>query len=869
MKNESDSEYEIRRTIGKGNFGKVLLGISKKTGEKVAIKIIDKLKVNKTYNSEQIKREINIIQKMEHLNIIKIYRVENDLMKYKIIMEFCEKGELYEHIVKEKKLKQEEAAYFYFQLINGLEYIHSKSIVHRDLKPENLLITNNNILKIIDFGLCNYHDINKLLSTPCGSPSYASPEMVSGNNYDGILVDIWCTGIILFAMLSGYLPFEADDNYSLFKKIIKCEINYPSNISETSLDLIQKILVKEPKKRINIAQIKKHPFYLEGKKIFEETHREYIIKLENSNKKRLYSKFNSNGQFTNRKFEGKKNIFFIRKNFKNNIIKDFDKINLLENNLNYRNSFGESLKKNIPYFNVSLENNKKKKFDKNKLNKDNRIKRKNILNSNQNELDTIRNNKNKICLTENNDDKEIIKYIKPIMSPNNTERKILFNYKYFYESSHNRNNYRKFYNSKMLDGKNYSPSINSIGPYKRPKLRERTISLKKDNYENSSSPNKILKSNNITINNSPNLSERKSLIINNIKKYNKNERYKLINNSFIYQHKSFNAYSLKDDKIINEKNNNISNNSIEKNYERNNYLNNDLNIYYTLNSSQTIKKKNFRNNILFFNIFHKKIDKNKERNLYSNIKNISSQKKYNNNILNINNRRNNIEKNNLYYHGKTIDISENNIYINKKIDKINISENFEENISKNEKKSNKNFIQNNKTKNKLLSYHKKLFIKKHIINNKNLNKIQNKKTEISNLKKGKKKINALIFNNQINQVNIFKNDNNINSYNLNSIYFYSNPMEIEQNELDLKKILVSKNHLKTIAINKRCETEANDFQSISSHKNIMKKRIYKISKKNPVKEFQLNNDKIKTKKALANSLFPKEVNKIIRPGKKG
>ena len=148
MKNESDSEYEIRRTIGKGNFGKVLLGISKKTGEKVAIKIIDKLKVNKTYNSEQIKREINIIQKMEHLNIIKIYRVENDLMKYKIIMEFCEKGELYEHIVKEKKLKQEEAAYFYFQLINGLEYIHSKSIVHRDLKPENLLITNNNILKL-------------------------------------------------------------------------------------------------------------------------------------------------------------------------------------------------------------------------------------------------------------------------------------------------------------------------------------------------------------------------------------------------------------------------------------------------------------------------------------------------------------------------------------------------------------------------------------------------------------------------------------------------------------------------------------------------------------------------------------------------
>ena len=197
MSNENDSEYEIKQTIGKGNFGKVLLGISKNTGKKVAIKIIDKLKMSKSSNSEQVKREINVINKMNHLNIVKIFKIENDFKKYKIIMEYCEKGELYDYIVEKRKLKEEVAAYFYFQLINGLEYIHSKNIVHRDLKPENLLITNNNILKIIDFGLCNYYDINKLLSTPCGSPSYASPEMVSGNKYDGILIDIWCTGIII------------------------------------------------------------------------------------------------------------------------------------------------------------------------------------------------------------------------------------------------------------------------------------------------------------------------------------------------------------------------------------------------------------------------------------------------------------------------------------------------------------------------------------------------------------------------------------------------------------------------------------------------------------------------------------------------
>ena len=119
MNNESDSEYEIKQIIGKGNFGKVLLGISKKTGEKVAIKIIDKLKMNKFYNSDQVKREIIVIQQMEHLNIVKIYKIENNLKKYKIIMEYCEKGELYEYIVEKRRLKEEESAYYYFQLINN------------------------------------------------------------------------------------------------------------------------------------------------------------------------------------------------------------------------------------------------------------------------------------------------------------------------------------------------------------------------------------------------------------------------------------------------------------------------------------------------------------------------------------------------------------------------------------------------------------------------------------------------------------------------------------------------------------------------------------------------------------------------------
>ena len=881
MSNENDSEYEIKQTIGKGNFGKVLLGISKNTGKKVAIKIIDKLKMSKSSNSEQVKREINVINKMNHLNIVKIFKIENDFKKYKIIMEYCEKGELYDYIVEKRKLKEEEAAYFYFQLINGLEYIHSKNIVHRDLKPENLLITNNNILKIIDFGLCNYYDINKLLSTPCGSPSYASPEMVSGNKYDGILIDIWCTGIILFAMLFGYLPFEAEDNYSLFKKIIKCEINYPKNISKTALDLMEKILVAEPEKRINISQIKKHPFYLEGKKIFEETHSEYLIELENSKIRRISSKFNSNGQYTDKKLEGKKNIFFIRKNIKKNSTDEIDKVKLFYNNLDYRNSVGGSMKQNILYFNESLENNGKKKFNKNKKKyiKEKIFKKKNILNLNEKEIDKNIKNKYKICLTENNDENETINYIKPLVSPNNKGRKFFFNDKFYYNSSKNSStkyDNEKFYNYKKLYNRNYSPIIKSIGPYMRPKLIERTISLKKENYEsrNTVSEKRTLKVNNITINNSPKASERNSLLINNIKKYNKKKKYKILDSSFVYQHKSFNASALKDDKIIKGKKYNIYKNSNERSYEGNNDLNSNLNIYYTLNSSQTTKNKNIPKNIIFFPNSQQKLNQNKEKNLYNNIKNINP-KKYYNCIFNIN-RRNILDKINPRYYGKTIDIEgNNNNYINNKINQTNLNDNYEEFIIKNEEIPNKTNIQKNKKINKLLNYHKTIFIKKKIKNEntsiknskiiKNITKPkiyikeQNKQNEISNLAKGKKKINALIFNNQINQLNIYKNDNNINSYNLNSIYFYSNPFKTEQNELDLKEILNPINHLNTIVINKRCETENNDLQS---NKNIMKKNIYKISKnKNQTKELQLNYEKIKGKKVLGNSLFSSEENK--------
>ena len=282
--NSSLKEYYIKGIIGKGTFSIVKLGIDRITGEKVAIKILNKKKIFNKKDAERIEREIQILKNINHINLIKIIKIKEDSENYYMIMEYCEIGELFNYIVKKIKLDENESSYYYFQLINGLDYIHSKNIVHSDLKPENLLLCNKNILKIIDFGLSNYNKNDIFLSTPCGSPYYASPEMIDGKKYNGNLVDIWSTGIILFAMLCGYLPFEGQSNDILFKNIVICKVEYPKYLSDIAVDLLKKILVKNPENRINLQEIKKHPFYLKGKEIFKKIHPDIYEDFKNKSK---------------------------------------------------------------------------------------------------------------------------------------------------------------------------------------------------------------------------------------------------------------------------------------------------------------------------------------------------------------------------------------------------------------------------------------------------------------------------------------------------------------------------------------------------------------------------------------------------------
>ena len=213
---------------------------------------------------------MTMLSELDNEHVIKVYQIYEDNNNYLIIMEYCEGGELFNYIVEKQRLSENETAFFYYQIIEGIEYIHSKGIAHRDLKPENLLLDKDKKLKIIDFGLSNYFDGIQKLETPCGSPCYASPEMVGGNKYNGFFIDVWASGIILFAMLCGYLPFEDDNNDNLFKQILSGKIGYPSHLSDISKDLLNKIIQTDPEKRIKIEEIKRHPFYLLGKKLYEK-----------------------------------------------------------------------------------------------------------------------------------------------------------------------------------------------------------------------------------------------------------------------------------------------------------------------------------------------------------------------------------------------------------------------------------------------------------------------------------------------------------------------------------------------------------------------------------------------------------------------
>ncbi|CRH00829.1 SNF1-related protein kinase catalytic subunit alpha, putative [Plasmodium relictum] len=260
LDNEILSKYEIHETLGMGSFGKVHLGIHKKTKIKVAIKLINKKKLFDMNMEDKIRKETNIMLRLYHKNIVNFYEILDVYFYIIFAFEYVENGELFDYVVHKLRLKELEAKKFFYEIVCGVEYLHDNYICHRDLKLENILLDKNYNIKIVDFGLSNFMK-NDFLKTSCGSPNYASPEVISGKTYLGCEIDVWSLGVILFAMLCGFLPFDDEDIHDLFEKIKNGIFSIPGHVSYYAKDLIKKILIVDPSKRITVHQIKKHPWF--------------------------------------------------------------------------------------------------------------------------------------------------------------------------------------------------------------------------------------------------------------------------------------------------------------------------------------------------------------------------------------------------------------------------------------------------------------------------------------------------------------------------------------------------------------------------------------------------------------------------------
>ncbi|KAK9459898.1 kinase-like domain-containing protein [Lipomyces oligophaga] len=274
--------YFLGSTLGEGEFGKVKLGWRRdgKSPSEVAVKLIKKENVPPGSDREaRFQREIVVLRHLRHPNIVRLQEIIQNDRYIGIVLEYASGGELFEYIVQNKYLKDSTACRLFAQLVSGVNYLHSKGIVHRDLKLENLLLDKHKNIIITDFGFANVFDPEDLIagrpkadlmSSSCGSPCYAAPEVViSDGKYSGRKVDVWSCGVILYAMLAGYLPFDDDPKNpygnnitQLYHYITSTPLTFPEQVKPMPRDLLRRILVPDPTQRADLLEVRAHSWLL-------------------------------------------------------------------------------------------------------------------------------------------------------------------------------------------------------------------------------------------------------------------------------------------------------------------------------------------------------------------------------------------------------------------------------------------------------------------------------------------------------------------------------------------------------------------------------------------------------------------------------
>ncbi|XP_016398938.1 LOW QUALITY PROTEIN: serine/threonine-protein kinase BRSK2-like [Sinocyclocheilus rhinocerous] len=256
--------YRLEKTLGKGQTGLVKLGIHCITGQKVALKIVNREKLSESVLMK-VEREIAILKLIEHPHVLNLHDVyENNKYLY-LVLEHVSGGELFDYLVKKGRLTPKEARKFFRQIISALDFCHSHSICHRDLKPENLLLDERNNIRIADFGMASLQVGDSLLETSCGSPHYACPEVIRGEKYDGRRADVWSCGVILFALLVGALPFDHDNLRQLLEKVKSGVFHMPHFIPPDCQALLRGMIEVNPEQRLTLEAIQKHAWYQAGR----------------------------------------------------------------------------------------------------------------------------------------------------------------------------------------------------------------------------------------------------------------------------------------------------------------------------------------------------------------------------------------------------------------------------------------------------------------------------------------------------------------------------------------------------------------------------------------------------------------------------
>nr|XP_034339619.1 putative sperm motility kinase W [Arvicanthis niloticus] len=261
QKRNLKSQYRMLSPIGHGEFGTVNLACHRKTKALVAIKTIE-------ITEKHIKRilsEIEILKTLHHPNIICLYQVLITSKHVHLVTEFAPGGTLFDMINKDDPLREEEAKKIFWQIVSALKYCHNLDIVHRDIKPQNIVEDKDGLMKLIDFGLAIKQTPGTLLNVRCGTKRFAAPEILLGEPYDGKKSDVWCLGVLLYFMTTGYYPFRKGTIKEIEEKIITSSYDIPTHFSGQLENLVHQMLTVPPEKRSSIEDVERHPWVLKSK----------------------------------------------------------------------------------------------------------------------------------------------------------------------------------------------------------------------------------------------------------------------------------------------------------------------------------------------------------------------------------------------------------------------------------------------------------------------------------------------------------------------------------------------------------------------------------------------------------------------------